>query len=279
MANTYSVEQKKAAIERVRSHLRAGGSRAEAFRIAAEETGISVSTLRRWGRANPLPDDRYLDEAAAPAPAQDNPADLAHDGRQVAVEFAPVAPDNVISTASNKGRVAQRVLRSSATAGLTDKQQSWWTRNRDIIAGQVIAGLVAGLIVSGFGAVLAAQFSADLARSQSSAQDQAEAVAQILENTRFVREVVINDTATRPLMDLDLRGASLGLNFMCVTPRNYESGLLVCLDFSRSDLSGAKMFGANLTDGMLADTKFVDSLMFNVLTECSHTARIFRVRC
>lgn len=139
---------------------------------------------------------------------------------------------------------------------------SWWTRNRDLVVTQIIAGLVAGVVVTGGGLLISQKFSSDIASSQQAVQLREEAAATILENTRFVREVSLQAGATRPFMDLDLRGASLGLEFRCAEPQDYTPALRACLDFSRSDLSGGNITGADLTEGTLTGTKFENTLMF-----------------
>lgn len=255
----YSDETKKSALGCVRSHLSTGKSRAAAFRLTADELGISISSLRRWDREIPsLPANPFE------APTQDDYSPCLLVGSlpdaRLESKIFPVAatiPAGDESHTKLTGQVGDHSLKIPA-------RESWWTRNRDAIAGQVVAGLVAGLIVTGAGTVLAAKFSTELAASQDIAQKKSAAAARILENTRFVREVVIDNQADRPFMDLDLRGASLGLKFQCATPQDYEPSLLVCLDLSRSDLSATTMTGANLTEGMIMNTKFVGAFMFNV---------------
>lgn len=92
---------------------------------------------------------------------------------------------------------------------------------------------------------------------------------EVLENTRFVRQVAIDSPMQKPLAGLNLQQAQLrGLNLGCAIPyegwaRRAERG---CADFMGADLSGADLFLANLAGADLsaADLSDVDLRLANL---------------
>lgn len=91
--------------------------------------------------------------------------------------------------------------------------------------------------------------------SQQTALDDSRAEQQeVLENTRFIREVVLNpDARVQPFQRLNLTGASLaGLDLDCRTKEDIDTVQIVpgggdsCANLSYSNLAGADLYSANL---------------------------------
>lgn len=141
---------------------------------------------------------------------------------------------------------------------------AWWKRNRDLVIGQIISGLVAGTVVTVAGVVISNGLSTRLAADQQEQQDRSEEAAQILENMRFVRQVVMVVDGPRPLSGLDLRGASFSLDFKCAEPEGYSPYTRVCLDLSRSNLSGGTLAGSDISEADLSGSDFVGAAMLAI---------------
>jgi hypothetical protein len=141
----------------------------------------------------------------------------------------------------------------------------WLGRQRDDLIRDALIGVV--VLVVGFGAAawwdsrLAMrqnQLARDIAETQDQiARDMATA-NEIQENIRFVRQVAIDNAATKPFRGLNLRRASLnGLDLGCATESEPPTGCadLVGADLSAADLRSADLFGASLGRANLSSAK------------------------
>jgi uncharacterized protein YjbI with pentapeptide repeats len=118
-----------------------------------------------------------------------------------------------------------------------------------VLARDALIGLI--LVVVGFAAAAwwdgrIADHQNQLARDIAENQDQAArglaTSNEILENTRFVRQVVIDNAAAKPFAGLNLAGAALnGLDLACEDlAADPPTG---CADLRGADLSGAHLTG------------------------------------
>lgn len=124
--------------------------------------------------------------------------------------------------------------------------RGWLQRQRDDLIRDAVLGLVLLAVGAGFAAYYDRQLDQ---RAESS------------ENTRFVRQAVIDGATTKPFLELNLRGASLaGLDLGCTRPdaaraaafddERVEAG---CADFSHADLSSANLNRAVLRYALLTE--------------------------
>lgn len=135
-----------------------------------------------------------------------------------------------------------------ASAGL----RGWLHRQRD----DLVRDTLIGLVVLAVGAIAAAWYDQRL-----------EQRAESHENTRFVRQAVIDDARTKPFIGLDLRGASLaGLDLGCTDPGAARAAAFVperveagCADFSGADLRSANLDRATLPYALLSDADLRDA--------------------
>jgi uncharacterized protein YjbI with pentapeptide repeats len=108
----------------------------------------------------------------------------------------------------------------------------------------------------------------DRISSQQQALDDSRAERQeVLENTRFIREVVINpDARVQPFQRLNLVGASLaGLDLDCRTREDIKEVQVVagggdsCANLSYANLTGADLYSANLFGADLSGADLTDA--------------------
>jgi hypothetical protein len=92
--------------------------------------------------------------------------------------------------------------------------------------------------------------------------------AEVLENTRFVRQIAMSKEETlKPFPSINLRGAELGaLDLGCTTMRRG----LGCADFTRADLQEANLtstllFGASLREADLRKANLTSTVLSNAL--------------
>lgn len=128
----------------------------------------------------------------------------------------------------------------------------WLQRQRD----DLIRDAVLGLVILAVGASFAAYYDRQLdQRAESS------------ENTRFVRQAVIDGATTKPFRELNLRGASLaGLDFGCTRPDAARAAAFTddrteagCANFSFADLSSANLNRAELCYALLTGADLRDA--------------------
>jgi uncharacterized protein YjbI with pentapeptide repeats len=193
-----------------------------------------------------------------------------------------------------------------------DRAGSWLDRHRDVLIRDFLVAIVGGLVVGIF--VLAGTFwlesriadrialrqeqlDRDLAKRQSDidlkiALNQAQLEhelannSQVEENTRFVRQVDIENAYDKPFRGLNLSGASLSqLDLGCadtsVLPAsrvgcaNLYGAVLIRADLSGTNLTGAVLQKADLTGANLAVARLESAGLIDAnLTRADLTAAI-----
>lgn len=128
----------------------------------------------------------------------------------------------------------------------------WLHRQRD----DLLRDALLGLLVLAAGAGFAAYFDQRLdQRAESS------------ENTRFVRQAVIDRATTKPFIELNLRGASLaGLDLGCTDPEAAAAAAFAedrieagCANFKGAELESANLNRAVLRYALLTDADLRDA--------------------
>lgn len=119
----------------------------------------------------------------------------------------------------------------------------WWHRNRDDLLRDALVAVVAGAVLLG-----AAVWFDDRRETRAIAiASQQDNTAEMLENSRFVRQSVMDTNNLKPFAGLYLKGASLnGLPLGCpagAKPRSPQDG---CANFADADLQGAYLVNADL---------------------------------
>jgi Pentapeptide repeats (8 copies) len=149
----------------------------------------------------------------------------------------PLKPAGGIARASGRWRAIAARDGQEASGGIirwgvggstsrAKRTRSWLRRNALVILGLFLASMG-----------VAAAFW--IAEGQNHLARKLETAGEIQENTRFVRQVVIDNAAEKPFRSLNLSGAALGgLNLAC---KNLDQA------FGCADLMGARLSGADLT--------------------------------
>jgi uncharacterized protein YjbI with pentapeptide repeats len=172
--------------------------------------------------------------------------------------------------------------------GAPASQRSWFSRQRDELIRDALIGVIVVLIGFAAAAVWDARIAdrqEQLARELASNQDRlarelannqdrlARELAdsgEVLENTRFVRQVASDDAVEKPFQGLNLSGATLsGLSLECEpgtpTPEacraNFFDADLSEAKLSESGLSGADLSNANLSGADLFFTDLIGAVM------------------
>ena len=159
----------------------------------------------------------------------------------------------------------------AAKARASPALSSWWHRHKGDLAKDAIVSVVVGVaLLAGawwWDSRLADRQDAlqsHLADRQDTLARELATQAQVLENTRFVRQVAIApDAVAKPFGGLDLTEAQLtGLPLGCT---NLE-GRQGCADFRRAHLSGANLNHADLRGADLnrADLRGADLRLANL---------------
>ena len=117
--------------------------------------------------------------------------------------------------------------------------------NGNDLARDLVIGLI--LVLAGF--ATAFWLESRIAQQQQEIEERRSNQQEVLENTRFVREVVLNpDVKVQPFMGLNLAGAQLAyLDLSCRGKETWGR----CADLTDADLSGANLHMANLTGAIL----------------------------
>jgi uncharacterized protein YjbI with pentapeptide repeats len=164
-------------------------------------------------------------------------------------EHARMASTSSIRRAGSKG--------SAITTG-PGAVATWWREQRGDLAKDAIIGFVIGVVLflgacwwdARLQARQDALASAIADRQDDLARDLANQ-AEVLENTRFVRQVATTKGNTpKPFASINLGGAQLGgLNLGCTDQRQ----LLGCADFLKADLHEANLTYTNLSGAGLME--------------------------
>mgnify|MGYP003591019625 FL=1 len=159
-------------------------------------------------------------------------------------------------TAVQQDSVPERVVREGDVSPGLLRRSVRFLSNNDL-ARDLVVGLL--LVLAGFGTAF--WLENRIAHQQQAIEAQRADRAEVLENTRFVREVAINpDVSSLPFSGLNLRESELsGLDLSCRRDGNCAS--LVIADLSKAklfftDLSGANLSGARLTGAKLSGANF-----------------------
>jgi hypothetical protein len=155
-----------------------------------------------------------------------------------------------------------RVSEAAEARGLSSGIRGWLRRQGDDLIRDALIGLV--VVAMGFGAAALwdsrladrqNQLASDIAENQDQAARDLATANEVLENTRFVRQVVIDNAAAKPFSRLNLAGASLGGLDLACENLDPPTG---CADLTGADLHGAGLGradfrGADLTGADLRD--------------------------
>jgi uncharacterized protein YjbI with pentapeptide repeats len=185
-------------------------------------------------------------------------------------EHARMASSSSIRPARLTGSL--RRIRFGAVAG-------WWQVQRGDLAKDLIIGVVVGVFLLLGGMVWDARLADrqnDLAKAIAKGQeDQARNLAnqaEVLENTRFVRQIATSEgrEMPKPFASINLRGAELGGLYLGCKKKPL-TGLSGCADFrsanlqeanlTRAGFSGAGLSEADLRKANLTSADFSDALL------------------
>jgi len=162
--------------------------------------------------------------------------------------------------------------------------RSFLHRNRDdLIRDALVGGILAGVAFGG-----ASWWDSRIAERQETLEVGRFAQQESLENTRFVRQVVIDGADSKPFRGLNLAGAQLpGLDLGCQAGNSGDLGCtdlafadLTGADLSGTDLTGADLRGAILTDADLTGATLTDANLTGAnltgvtLTEAKHASAV-----
>lgn len=150
------------------------------------------------------------------------------------------------SGSSQTGLVADRNRRQSENGTPPPESliHAFVRRNRDaLVKDAIVGGVVAALAFGG-----ASWWDTRLEERQFRIDERRFSRQESLENTRFVRQVVIDGSPIKPFAGLNLAEAPLrGLQLGCTD----SSDPGTCADFTEADLSYALLFDANLAGANL----------------------------
>lgn len=139
-----------------------------------------------------------------------------------------------------------RALRHFRPAGGGGPVRRFFYRQRDELTRDAILGVL--LVIVAFGS--AAWWDTRLDARQEALEERRNARAEVLENTRFLRQVAIDGAVVKPFTGLVLRGARLSrLNLGCDLEENRTPDERGCADLSDADLSCADRLGAAASTG------------------------------
>jgi Pentapeptide repeats (8 copies) len=131
---------------------------------------------------------------------------------------------------------ARRALRATS---------AWAKRQRD----DLIRDSLIGFVVLGVGLIFAVLWDGRLADRQNQLARDLATASEVQENTRFVRQVVIDNATEKPFRGLNLAEAALsGLDLAC---DDFTAGR-GCADMEVANLSGANMAVVNLSGARLS---------------------------
>ena len=158
-----------------------------------------------------------------------------------------------------------------------ERWSAWWRRHRDEVIRSCMIALVAGVAAGAAVSVATARQIEQLVDRQEQLSRERAQQAEVLENTRFVRDRVADSGGLLPFTRLNLRGADLaGLPLGC-DPSAGESRCatlidadLVDADLTGSDLSGANLFNADLTGADLSNASLIGAnLIYTTLVDAA----------
>ncbi len=116
--------------------------------------------------------------------------------------------------------------------------------------GQVLWETALAVAIAVLATVLTRDLELGLAKRQELQNDKLANQAEMLENVRFVRQVVIGNPEVKPFRGLRLADADLsGLNLGC----HQTARRVGCADFVGADLSGASLVGTDLSGAVMRD--------------------------
>jgi uncharacterized protein YjbI with pentapeptide repeats len=163
----------------------------------------------------------------------------------------------------------------------------WLRRHQGELFKDLLVGFVVGVVLF-VGALLwdirlanrQDRLQQTLAKQQDELQMKLADQAEVLENTRFVRDVAVSGSGARPFGGLNLRGAHLaGLDLGCKhhTNRegmNLEGGVIQvtghCSDFQHADATGANLAGTDLSGAYMQFAQLAEASMSQ--SDLSHAA-------
>lgn len=195
------------------------------------------------------------------------------------------APDDGIAPAKSEKAIAAEVVvvpvrgRWRSTASL--RRGLSLLSNNDL-ARDLVIGLI--LVLAGFATAFWLEHSiadqqqaleAQRSAQQIEIEESRQRSQEVLENTRFVREVALNpDAAAQPFNGLSLGGAQLGsLNLACRGPRycaDFRKADLTAADLTFADLTGANMMMADLVGADLGNARLPDAVLITTNMRRAH---------
>lgn len=228
---------------------------------------------------------RDADPAKGPAAEEGSPAPSAGPAQRVAVDHDEPADPRLIAAAElppapepgaaelsdlpSNGGVAGS---AAAVAGPLRRALTHLNREDRPLAREVLLAVV--VLLAGFCATF--WLEARISSQQTALDDSRAQQQEVLENTRFIREVVLNpDARVQPFQRLNLAGASLaGLDLDCRTKEDVAKVQIVagggdsCANLSyanlvNADLYSANLFGADLSGANLSGAELGSAYMLN----------------